>query len=258
MSSDSASDSTTEEEQNDGPKAVIVGAGPAGLSAAVFAARAGFDTVVVEDGSSILRRNAHLENFLGFPAGVNSRLLLDMGREQAERSGAEFVDADVEAVERADSDDTRFLVRTDNGAHETDYVVVASWADASVVEALDVETTQQGSKTYVETEDGRTGVDGLYVAGRIAGQPHQTMVNAGHGAKTALSMVQDSKVPFYHDWVAPEGYFTDRGRDVPPGCEEITAEERKRRERESLELMRGYFEEAHPDEPTKHPSQRDG
>ena len=251
MSSDSDS---TEEEQNEEPTAVVVGAGPAGLSAAVFAARAGFETTVVEDGTSILRRNAHLENFLGFPAGVNSRLLLDMGREQAERSGAEFVRADVEAVER---DGDGFVVRTDDETHEADYVVVASWADASIVDSLDLETTQQGSKTYVETEDGRTDVEGLYVAGRIAGQPHQTIVNAGHGAKVALSMIHDSDVPFYHDWVAPEGYFTDRGRDVPPGCEEVSEEERKEREKKSLELMREYFEEAHPEEPTLHPSQRD-
>jgi thioredoxin reductase len=227
------------------------------LSAAVFAGRAGFETTVLEDGSSILRRNAHLENFLGFPAGVNSRLLLDMGREQAKRSGAEFVDADVGAVERADDADERFFVRTDDGTHETDYVVVASWADASIVDTLSLETTQQGSKTYVETEDGRTSVEGLYVAGRIAGQPHQTIVNAGHGAKVALSMIHDSDVPFYHDWVAPEGYFTDRGRDVPPGCEEITEEEREKRERESLEVMSEYFEENHPDEPTPHPSLAD-
>ncbi|MDZ7689379.1 MAG: FAD-dependent oxidoreductase [Halobacteriales archaeon] len=250
----SPSDSDIEPDESENPEAVVVGAGPAGLSAAVFASRAGFDTTVIEDGSSILRRNAHLENFLGFPAGVNSRLLLDMGREQAERSGAEFVRADVKVVEHADGDG--FVVRTDEGDHTADYVVVASWADASVVDSLDLETTQQGSKTYVETEDGRTGVEGLYVAGRIAGQPHQTIVNAGHGAKVALSMIHDSDVPFYHDWVAPEGYFTDRGRDVPPGCEEITEEERRKRERESLEVMREHFEEAHPDEPTPHPSQR--
>jgi thioredoxin reductase len=252
MSSDI--DSTMDAQNS--PSTVVIGAGPAGLSAAVFAARAGFETTVVEDGTSILRRNAHLENFLGFPAGVNSRLLLDMGREQAKRSGAEFVDADVRAVEGAE--DEGFVVRTDDGAHETEYVVAASWADASIVETLDLETTQQGSKTYVETEDGRTGVEGLYVAGRIAGQPHQTIVNAGHGAKVALSMIHDSEVPFYHDWVAPEGYFTDRGREVPPGCEEITAEERRERERESLEVMREYFEDKHPDEPTPHPSHKDG
>jgi thioredoxin reductase (NADPH) len=154
------------------PNLVVVGAGPAGLSAAVFAARAGFDTTVLEDGTSILRRNAHLENFLGFPAGVNSRLLLEMGRDQAERSGAELVESDVEAVERAD-EDARFVVHTDDGDHDADRVIVASWADASLLDTFDLDTTQQGSKTFIESDDGRTGAEGLYVAGRIAGQPHR-------------------------------------------------------------------------------------
>jgi Thioredoxin reductase len=52
----------------------IVGAGPAGLTAGLFTARAGLDTLVVNAGEPILRRNAHLENVPGFPAGVNSRL----------------------------------------------------------------------------------------------------------------------------------------------------------------------------------------
>lgn len=62
------------------------------------------------------------------------------------------------------------------------------------------------------------------------------------------------KLPTYHDWVAPEGYFTERGREVPPGCEEIDEQERLRRERESMQLMQEAFDEHHPDEPTMHPS----
>jgi len=230
----------------------VVGAGPAGLSASVFAARAGLETVVVNDGEPILRRNAHLENYLGFPAGVDSRLLLDMGREQAERNGVGFVDAHVEDI---DKNGDVFVLRTDGKDLRADYVVAASWADASLLDSFALNTTEQGSKTFVETADGRTSVDGLYVAGRLAGQPHQTIVNAGHGARAALSVVHDSDVAFYHDWVAPEGYFTDRGRDVPPGCEEITEEERRERERESLRVMRERFESSHPDGPTPHPSQ---
>lgn len=233
---------------------VVVGAGPAGLSAATFLARAGFDTLVIEDGESILRRNAHLENYLGFPAGVNSRLLLDMALDQAERNGAEHVDRAVEDVERVDEG---FLVLTDGGNTTAERLVLASWADASLVEGFDVDVRDAGSKSFVDTDDGRTGEEGLYVAGRLAGQPHQTIVNAGHGAKAALSLVHDSDTPFYHDWVAPEGYFTGRGRDVPPGCEEIDEDERLEREVESLTVMRRYFEEPHESEPTPHPSQED-
>jgi len=232
----------------------VIGKGPAGLSASVFTARAGLDTVVVNEGESILRRNAHLENYLGFPAGVNSRLLLDMGEDQAQRNGVEFAESKVEDIERGDEG---FTVITDDARYETTYVVVASWADVSYLEDFNLETTEQGSKTFVETDDGRTSAEGLYVAGRVAGQPHQTVVNAGHGAKVGLSVVHDSDVPFYHDWVAPEGYFTDRGRDVPPGCEEISAEERREREQEALGVMREYFEGPHPDEPTTHPSLAD-
>jgi thioredoxin reductase len=239
-----------EERQTD--SVAVVGAGPAGLSASVFAARAGLETVVVNDGEPILRRNAHLENYLGFPAGVDSRLLLGMGREQAERNGVGFVDARVEDI---DKNGDVFVLRMDGKELRADYVVAASWADASLLDGFSLDTTEQGSKTFVETADGRTSVDGLYVAGRLAGQPHQTIVNAGHGARAALSVVHDSDVPFYHDWVAPEGYFTDRGRDVPPGCEEITEEERRERERESLRIMRERFESSHPDGPTPHPSQ---
>jgi thioredoxin reductase (NADPH) len=61
----------------------------------------------------------------------------------------------------------------------------------------------------------------------------------------------------YHDWVAPESYFTGRGREVPPGCEEIDDDERDRRERESLDVMQEYFAEPHPETPTQHPSVRE-
>jgi hypothetical protein len=61
-------------------------------------------------------------------------------------------------------------------------------------------------------------------------------------------------VPYYHGWVAPEGYFTERGREVPPGCEEIDGAAQRRGERESMEVIQAAFAEAHPDDPTMHPS----
>jgi len=70
----------------------------------------------------------------------------------------------------------------------------------------------------------------------------------------AVTLLEDDDRPFYHDWVAPEGYFTDRGRDLPPGCEEIDDEERWERERRSLEIMRERFAEPHPGDQVTHPS----
>ncbi len=235
-------------------RVVVIGAGVAGLTAGTFTARAGFDTVVLADGESILRRNAHLENVPGFPAGVNARLFVDLLAEQTERNGALIEDGRVTGLDCGET----FSLELGAGASElqTDYVIVASWADTSYLDSVPgIELLDRGSKTYVDVDGrGRTGVERLYAAGRIAEKPHQAVVCAGHGAEVAITLIEDSGVPFYHDWVVPEGYFTDRGREVPPGCEEIEESERKRRERESTARMQKAFEAPHPGEPTTHPS----
>ncbi len=236
----------------------IVGAGPAGLTAGLFTARAGLETLIVNAGEPILRRNAHLENVPGFPAGVNSRLFLDMLSDQVERNGGKLTEVEVTNVTK--SEDGQFAVMTaDERAIQSDYVICASWAESNYVADIDeIGLMKRGSKTYIDAnDDGETGVDGLYVTGRLAGEPHQTVVASGHGAKVALLVIHDSDVPFYNDWVAPEGYFTGRGREVPPGCEEIDEEERQRREQQSLKVMQEYFESPHPESPTQHPSVRE-
>ncbi|MXR20909.1 NAD(P)/FAD-dependent oxidoreductase [Halobacterium bonnevillei] len=232
-------------------RVAVVGGGPAGLTAAIYTARAGLQTTVYDAGEPILARNAHLENVPGFPAGVNARTFLENTREQADRAGVEFVDARVEHVER--DNDGRFVVDTDAGASgAADFVVAASWPDSSYLEAFELERIDRGSKTMLSTDEfARTDVEGLYAAGRLARQYHQAVVAAGHGATAGLTVVDDSDVAYYHDWVAPDGYFTGRGRELPPGCEEIEETERRERERESLSALRAL---SPADSPTQHPS----
>jgi thioredoxin reductase len=236
---------------------VVVGGGVAGLSAGIFTARHGLDTAVLSAGGSLLRRNAHLENYPGFPAGVDGRLLLDMMAAQAERNGCELYEAEVTRVDRLDADaGAGFTVETDSGNEwSTEYVVAATKNATDYLEGLDgIEFLHRG-KTFVATDGaGRTGVPGLYAAGRLAEKPHQAIVAAGHGAEVAVTLLEDDDRPFYHDWVTPEGYFTGRGREVPPGCEEIDEAEHRRRERESMTVVREYFAEPHPETPEQHPS----
>jgi len=243
---------TTETDQN-AYGVVVVGGGVAGLSAATFTARHGLDTLVVDAGESILRRNAHLGNFPGFPAGVNPRQLLDLMGEQAERAGCERLRAEVTRVESAD--DGFAVETTETDSLHAEYVVAATKNETGYLDDVDGVGIIDRGKAYVDTDErGRTGVDGLYAAGRLAEKPHQAIVNAGHGAEVAVTLLEDDDRPFYHDWVAPDGYFTDRGRDLPPGCEEIDDDERREREAESRELLRERFEEPHPDEQETHPS----
>ncbi|MFB6129933.1 MAG: FAD-binding protein [Salinigranum sp.] len=249
---------------DDARDVLVAGGGVAGLTAGVFTARAGLDTLVVNDGESIVRRNAHLENVPGFPAGVNSHTFLDMLEAQAESNGCELREGRVVELRRAEADGATeasagFRVELSDGSElGADFVVAASWSDASYLEPTGVDLRTAGSKRYVGEDGlGRTDVEGLYVAGRLAERYHQTVVSAGHGAQTALTLIHDSDIPYYHDWVAPEGYFTDRGREVPPGCEEIDEDERLARERESIETMSEYFDEPNPKRQRTHPSLSD-
>ena len=237
---------------------LVVGGGPAGLAAATFTARHGLSTLVADRGDSILRRNAHLENFPGFPAGVDARLLLSLMAEQAERAGAEHAPAEVVELRVAGdaTPEAGFVAETDaDDSIRTRYAVCATKNEVGYLDGIDGVTLVDQGKTFVETDGrGRTGVPGLYAAGRLAGKPHQAVVSAGSGAETAVALLEDADVPFYHDWVAPEGYFTGRGRDVPPGCEEIDDGERADRVRESMGVVRERFAEPHPEEPVQHPS----
>jgi thioredoxin reductase (NADPH) len=235
---------------------VIVGGGVAGLSASIFTARHGLDTLVIDGGESLIRRNAHLENYPGFPAGINARLLVAMMHEQADRAGCDRRQTEATAV---DTLSDGFAVETASGErYHTEYVIAATKNTTDYLADTDGIGIIDRGKTYVDTDErGRTGVEGLYAAGRLAEKPHQAIVNAGHGAEVAVTLLEDDDRPFYHDWVAPAGYFTDRERDLPPGCEEIDTQERQRREDESRETMREYVAEPHPDEQRTHPSLRE-
>jgi thioredoxin reductase len=247
---------------------IVVGGGVAGLSASIFTARHGLATLVIERGGppsgegvagdesgSILRRNAHLENFPGFPAGVDARLLVEMIEDQTDRAGTDRRQAEVHRV--GDTDDG-FAVETSAGRFSAEHVIAATKNETGYLENIEGVGIVSRGKAFVDTDErGRTGVAGLYAAGRLAEKPHQAIVAAGHGAEVAVTLLEDHEEPFYHDWVAPDGYFTDRGRELPPGCEEIGDEKRRTREVEARETLGSYIAEPHPGEPLTHPSLRE-
>jgi thioredoxin reductase (NADPH) len=102
---------------------LIIGAGPAGLSAAIYTARAGMDTVVVGCEPKIAG-NYDIDNYFGFPETVTGRDLMERGRRQAERFGARVLCRKALAVHMTEDDD--FDCVTDQGEYRAKALVIAA------------------------------------------------------------------------------------------------------------------------------------
>jgi thioredoxin reductase (NADPH) len=109
---------------------VIVGAGPAGLAAAVYAASEGLSTLVLDCRSfgGQAGASSRIENYLGFPTGITGLALMARAYNQAQKFGAEIAIPD-EAAKLEDGDGARFHVHLGDGEHvRANSLVVASGA----------------------------------------------------------------------------------------------------------------------------------
>ncbi len=109
---------------------VIVGAGPAGLAAAVYAASEGLSTLVLDCRSfgGQAGASSRIENYLGFPTGITGLALMARAYNQAQKFGAEIAIPD-EASKLEDGEGARFLVSLSDGERvRANSLVVASGA----------------------------------------------------------------------------------------------------------------------------------
>lgn len=119
-------------------KVLIVGSGPAGLTAAIYAARANLQPLCVEGfnaGGLIpggqLMFTTDVENFPGYPKGVSGQQMMAEFREQAERQGTAFITADVQKVDLSERPFKVWVGEDENELHLADTLVISTGARAN-------------------------------------------------------------------------------------------------------------------------------
>lgn len=179
---------------------IIVGGGPTGASGAVFAARAGLRTLVLDDGASMAAR-AVVNNHLGLPDGVDGPELVALGRRHALASGAEWID---ELATTLSWRDDVVAVGTAGGrALACRDLLLAQGTSTNLAAGAGI-AVEPGTEPWISTvitvdPAGRTSAPHVWAAGVVAGTSVHTIIVAGDGARVAVNVISEQRGERYVD-----------------------------------------------------------
>ncbi|WP_380681254.1 NAD(P)/FAD-dependent oxidoreductase [Salinigranum sp. GCM10025319] len=184
---------------------LVVGGGPAGLSAALFTAKNGLDTVVFDTDRTWMHK-AHLFNYPGIGSIDGSNYLENL-RDQVDDFGVERHQG--KKVTGIESTDGGFTVAIDDDeAYDADYVVLATGANRDLAEGLGCAFTDEDVVEVDVTME--TSVENAYATGAmVRAEEWQAVISAGDGAAAALNILTKVKGEHFHDF------------DVPADAEEV-------------------------------------
>ncbi len=177
---------------------IVVGGGPAGLSAALFTAKNGLETVVFDTDDTWLH-SAHLFNYLGIES-MDGSAFVETAQEQVSSFGAEQEES---AVTNIESTGDGFSVTTESGDYEAAYVVLATGADRELAQDLGCEFTEDEVVRVDVTME--TSVPDAYATGAmVRAEEWQAIISAGDGAAAALNILSKEKGEHFHDFDTPD------------------------------------------------------
>ena len=179
---------------------IVVGGGPAGLSAALFTAKNGLETTVF-DADETWMHKAHLFNYLGI-GSVGGSEFMATARQQVDDFGADRRQGEEVTAVAESGDGGGFTVETEDDTYEADYVVLATGANRDLAEELGCEFTDEDVVDVgVEME---TSVPGAYATGAmVRPEEWQAAIAVGDGAAAALNILSSEQGEHYHDFDVP-------------------------------------------------------
>ncbi|OUQ37430.1 NAD(P)/FAD-dependent oxidoreductase [Faecalibacterium sp. An122] len=128
---------------------VIIGSGPAGISAALYTARAGVDTTVLTKGPGSLARAEGIENYYGVPGSISGAELERRGIEGAKEVGVKFVEAEAVGLTFTD----KLTVETLSGEYPADAVILATGASRTAPPVPGLKDLEGRGVSYCATCD---------------------------------------------------------------------------------------------------------
>jgi thioredoxin reductase (NADPH) len=241
-------------------KVVIIGSGPAGHTAAVYAARANLSPVMVEGivrggvAGGQLMITTEVENYPGFPQGIKGPELMELFKKQSERFGTKIISADVEKV---DFSTRPFKIHTDDQVIEAQSVIIATGARARWLDLPSEQALQNHGVSACATCDGYfcRGMDVAVVGGGdtameeanyLAGLVKSvTVIHRRHELRASKIMadraLKNPKIKFLWDSAVVEVHDVAANKVTGLTVENLKTKERKRIPMEGLFIAIGHL-----------------
>jgi thioredoxin reductase len=179
---------------------IVVGGGPAGLSAALFTAKNGLDTRLFDTDGTWMHK-AHLFNYLGIDSKDGTAFLED-SRDQVDEFGVQRHQGEAVTGVAANGDGGGFSVATEDDEYEGSYLVLATGASRDLAEDLGCAFTDEDVVDVDVTME--TSVEDAYATGAmVRAEEWQAIISAGDGAAAALNVLTKEKGEHFHDFDTP-------------------------------------------------------
>ena len=131
---------------------IIIGAGPAGVSAGLYVKRANLNVLMLYKGESALEKAKHIENYYGFENGISGKDLYLTGIKQAKNLGIDIKNE--ETINIRIDENKKYTVITENGTYKTKAIILATGNKKNTVKIEEIKDFEGKGISYCAICDG--------------------------------------------------------------------------------------------------------